>query len=89
MYLTLNKLLTYFTFGVTNSYVVGLVFLRLGVSIFGFGLVILTFGVFFLRLGVRASYVCWLVFLRLGIRDSYVWGLVFLRLGVSFLKFGG
>ena len=46
--------------GSSNSYVRGLVFLRLGVrDSYVWGLV-------FLRLGVRKSYVWWLVFLRLG-----------------------
>ena len=48
---------------------------------------ILTFGGWeILRLGVKNSFVWWLVFLRLGVRNSYVWGLVFLRLGLVFLR---
>ena len=61
---------------VTDSYVLGLVFLRLGVSFFTFG--------------VRYSYVCRLVFLRLGVSDFYVWGLTFSYVwGLCILTFSG
>ena len=66
-----------------NSYVCGLVFLRLGISNFYvWGLGIFTFG-------GKFFYVCGLVFLHLMVSNSYVWGLLFIRLRVSFLKFGG
>ena len=52
-------------FGVKDSYVWGLVFLRLSVSNF------LCLGVSLLTVGVKDSYFCGLVFLRLGV-SNYV-----------------
>ena len=66
--------------GVRSSYVWGLVLLRLGVSFLTFGGYIFTFGgLVILTFGVG--------FLRLVVRNFYVWWLVFLRLGVNFLTF--
>ena len=61
---------------VSNSYVLGLVFLRLGVKKF-------------LRFGVGNCYVSGIVFSHLGVSNSYVWGIVFLSLGVRFRTFEG
>ena len=62
--------------GVGNSYVWGLVFLRLGVRNS------FVWGLDFLRLGVSNSYVWGLELLCLGVRNFYVLGSVILTFGV-------
>ena len=61
--------------GLSNSYVCGLVFLRLGVI--------------FLHLGVSNSYLWGLVYYVCGLVIFTFGGYRFLRLEVSFLTFGG
>ena len=68
-------MLVFLRLRVSNSYVWGLVFFRLGVRF-------LTFGGYF-------SYVWGLAFLFLLVWNSYVWGFLFLRLEISFLTFLG
>ena len=61
--------------GVKDSYVSGLVCLRLGVKNFNVWYLV------FLRFGVSDTFVLGLVCLRLEVKDCYVWELVILTFG--------